>query len=186
MADAKTRLLNAAERLAYRSGVHATGIDSVLREAGAAKMSLYNNFGGKEGLMLAMMDRRHEMWMAWFERRVRALADTAGGLIPGMFRALGEWFANPEFNGCLFVNAAAEFPKPSSKVRQLAERHKRELAELVARFADEAGPAAPPPAMLMILIEGAISVALVSRRPDAAETAEAAARRLMSPDDPAR
>lgn len=183
MVDVRKRLLDAAERIAYRKGVHATGVDAVLDEAGAAKMSLYNHFGGKEGLLISMLDRRHEMWMAWFESRTRALGGDAGGLIPGMFRALGEWFANPEFNGCLFVNAAAVHPKPTSPIRLLAERHKQELAQLVARFAEEAGPASPPPAMLMVLIEGAISIALVSRRPDAAETAEAAARRLMGSDE---
>lgn len=182
MVDVRKRLLDAAERLAYRKGIHATGVDAVLTEAGAAKMSLYNHFGSKEGLLLAMLDRRHEMWMAWFESRTRALAPAAGGLIPGMFRALAEWFSNPEFNGCLFVNAAAEHRKASHPIRRLAESHKQDLARLVARFADEAGAASPPPAMLMVLIEGAISVALVSRRADVAETAEAAARRLMGVD----
>ena len=41
----RDRLLDAADRLFYREGVRAVGIDRVLAEADAAKASLYQHFG---------------------------------------------------------------------------------------------------------------------------------------------
>src|SRR3954451_5232178 len=47
----RDRLLNAADRLFYREGVLAVGIDRVLAEADAAKASLYQHFGCKDQLV---------------------------------------------------------------------------------------------------------------------------------------
>ena len=47
----RDRLLDAADRLFYREGVGAVGIDRVLAEAGAAKASLYQHFGCKDLLV---------------------------------------------------------------------------------------------------------------------------------------
>jgi AcrR family transcriptional regulator len=47
----RDRLLDAADRLFYREGVRAVGIDRVLAEADAAKASLYQHFGCKDQLV---------------------------------------------------------------------------------------------------------------------------------------
>ena len=57
--SARERLLDTAERLFYAEGVHTVGIDRVLAESGVAKATLYKNFGNKDGLVTAYLDRRH-------------------------------------------------------------------------------------------------------------------------------
>ena len=44
------RILEVARELFCRDGIHATGIDRILTEAGASKMTLYSRFGSKEAL----------------------------------------------------------------------------------------------------------------------------------------
>jgi AcrR family transcriptional regulator len=56
------RLLNTATRLFCLHGINATGIDKILAEAGVAKMTLYNQFGSKEGLVFAVLEREGEAW----------------------------------------------------------------------------------------------------------------------------
>jgi AcrR family transcriptional regulator len=57
---ARERLLRAAADLFYSSGINSTGVDAVVRRAGVAKASLYNNFSGTEGLVAAYLDRARE------------------------------------------------------------------------------------------------------------------------------
>jgi AcrR family transcriptional regulator len=54
----RDRLLDAADRLFYREGVGAVGIDRILGEAGAAKASLYQHFGSKDQLVASYLERR--------------------------------------------------------------------------------------------------------------------------------
>jgi len=52
----RDHLLACARRLFETEGFHTTGIDRVLSEAGVAKMTLYNNFGSKDGLIVAVLE----------------------------------------------------------------------------------------------------------------------------------
>ena len=58
--SARARLLAAAADCFYDHGIGATGIDTITATAGVAKMSLYNNFAGKDELVLAYLEARHE------------------------------------------------------------------------------------------------------------------------------
>ena len=58
--SARERLLAAAGELFYAEGVISVGIDRVIEKAGVAKASLYNTFGSKDGLLLAVAQRSLE------------------------------------------------------------------------------------------------------------------------------
>ena len=73
--SARERLLDTAERLFYAEGVHTVGIDRVLAESGVAKATLYKNFGNKDGLVTAYLDRRHERQVARVTAALDAVAD---------------------------------------------------------------------------------------------------------------
>jgi AcrR family transcriptional regulator len=53
--DARQRILDTADRLFYAEGVRAVGIDRIIAESGAAKMTLYSHFGSKDGLSLTIL-----------------------------------------------------------------------------------------------------------------------------------
>jgi AcrR family transcriptional regulator len=49
----RDRLLDAAEALIYSGGIHATGVDAIVKRSGAARKSFYSHFESKEALVVA-------------------------------------------------------------------------------------------------------------------------------------
>src|SRR3954471_8313621 len=121
------RLLATATRLFCRHGINATGIDKILAEAGVAKMTLYNQFGSKEGLVFAVLEREGEAWRAWFQTAVDQLGGTPRDKLVGIFDVLENWFKQEGFYGCAFINAVAEHNKEDPRIRTLAQAHKKKV-----------------------------------------------------------
>ena len=55
--ETKDRILDAAARLFHEQGYHATGISTILREAGVNAGSLYHFFPSKEALLAGVLER---------------------------------------------------------------------------------------------------------------------------------
>jgi AcrR family transcriptional regulator len=180
--EVSVRLLDAAERLFYRSGVQSVGIDAVVVEAGVATKTLYAHFGSKEGLVEAYLRRRDRRWLEWLRAAVVA-ADPGPARVEAVFDALGRWFAEPGFNGCAFINIAGELTD-NQTARAVARDHKLALRSLLAEVAAEAGVVDPPvfAERLMLLVEGAIVTAHVEGDRDAARRARSAALALLDLD----
>jgi AcrR family transcriptional regulator len=174
-----TRLLDAAEELFYARGIQAVGIDEVVRKAGVATKTLYAHFGSKDGLVQAYLQRRDRRWNDWLRGEVLA-APAGQGRVAAVFDALGRWFAQPDFNGCAFINVAGELAT-SPAARAAAAEHKTTLRALLAEVADGAGTADPAALAdhLMLLVEGAIVTAHVEQDTAAAARAATAAAVLL-------
>jgi len=181
-ATARERLLAAAEQLIYSGGIHATGIDAIVRASGTARKSMYSHFASKNELVAAALQQRHLRWLNWFCAAVEA----HGGL--------RTWFVSDGFHGCAFLNAAGEIGEPDDPVRRVAHAHKAELLAYLATLTGAYG--LPHGASLeqttalarqwLVLIDGAIGVALVSGNPDAALDARAIGLSLLgNPAGPA-
>ena len=56
---------------------------------------------------------------------------------------LSDWFAQDDFRGCMFINAASEYCGLDGRIGELAARHKRMVREEIRRLADEAGISHP-------------------------------------------
>lgn len=112
---------------------------------------------------------------------VEARADNPRGQLLAMFGAIDEWINQTDFNGCAFINAAAEYGCHDDPIHQAATDHKRKVRHYVRRIAEQAGaPDADALAdVLSILIEGAIVSAAVAGRMDAAKVARRAAAVLI-------
>ncbi len=95
-----------------------------------------------------------------------------------LFRLLHEDSRGPQYRGCPFINAAAEFPEPGPVATEIA-RHRGRLRELFARAG---GPLVVAPGRLdaiVALYGGAMSAAHLDRDPDVVLHAAEAARRLL-------
>lgn len=178
--DTCQRLLQATERLVYAGGIHATGMDLIVRTSGVARKQVYRLYPNKDALVAAALRARDERWMQWFvAASSRAQAPRARLL--AMFDALREWFGTDDFRGCAFLNAAGEIGDEASPILAVAREHKARLLEYVRTLTRAA--ALPDPdeaaAQLLVLIDGAIAVALVTRDPAIADSAGRAAAALL-------
>ena len=84
------------------------------------------------------------------------------------------WFSDPDFYGCIFVNAAVEYSEPGHPINACARRFKtllRGFAREQARAGRRRGSEDLLADQIALLFEGATTVAQVSARPDAATTA---------------
>lgn len=174
-------LVRDALKVFYRDGFHATGMDKLVAETGISKTSMYKYFRTKEDLILAVLRLRDEAFRNNFVRRVEELANDPNDKLLAMFDALGEWFDEPGFRGCMFIKASSEFQDAKHAIHVQSAEHKRLLTEYVQQIAEKAGYAQPDVVarQLMLLKEGAIVTAHLGHTGSPAEDAKAAAAALL-------
>lgn len=179
--DARERLLEAADRLFYRDGIRAAGVDTIIAEAGVAKMTLYSHFASKDQLIAEYLRRRGLAVRAWLAEATARHAAKSPDRLAALFAALKEWFALPDFRGCAFQNAAAELPDPAHPGRAAVVEHRALFAALVADVlrADRVRDPESAAAGVVLLIDGAIVAAGCGGAAEAADRAHAAARKLL-------
>jgi AcrR family transcriptional regulator len=172
------RVLDAAERLFYSRGVQAVGIDTVVAEAGVGLKTLYAHFGSKDRLVEAYLRRRNRRWLDRLQARVAQLPGRDRVL--AIFDALGDWFAEPDFSGCAFINVAGEL-HTNPVARAIAREHTQALRALIRQIARDAAVTDPDTLAdrLMLLVEGATVTAYVEGDELAATRARSAAAALL-------
>lgn len=164
----REHLVQVAHALFNAHGFHQTGIDTIMRESGVSKTTLYKYFPAKEDLVLEVLKLRSARILGAMAERLRALlvvkADaTVEERIGAILDVIQQWVEGSAFFGCNFVRAAAEYTEPGHPISEQAKEHKRALLALIAaqldcqvdhargRLADE----------ILLVIEGAIAVAQV-------------------------
>ncbi|WP_434635011.1 TetR/AcrR family transcriptional regulator [Chromobacterium sp. CV08] len=160
--SARDRILATAHRLFYQEGLRATGIDRLIAESGVTKVTFYRHFPSKNELILAYLEQRHVLWMAWFRD---ALARHAGPAAPAA--ALREWLESDDFRGCAFINGVGEMPAEPA-VAEAARRHKAEMRQAIAAVLSDGADKETRAEMLALAVDGAIVRAQIDGRPDAA------------------
>ena len=170
----KDRILDTTDRLFYRQGIRAVGVDTIAAEAGISKRTLYNHFPSKDKLIVAYLSRR--------SRPISASDAPPAEQVLAVFEGLERGFASRGFRGCPFVNAVAELGEPTHAARGIAVAFKEQrrlwFREMLTRLRakDPDGVAT----QLSLLLDGAIAAALVRGDPMMARAAREAARTLLS------
>lgn len=158
------RLLEVARRLFALEGIRAVGIERIIAEANVARASLYQAFGSKDGLVVAYL---HEQDMAdraaWQDaarhatrprERILTLFDLAIATAPCR-----------GYRGCVYHNAATEFPDPQHPVSEAVAEHRTWLREMLLTELGALGSADPEGAAdaLQVLYDGALAGSKFSR-----------------------
>ncbi|MFC0599812.1 TetR/AcrR family transcriptional regulator [Streptomyces palmae] len=180
--EARSRLLDTAERLFYERGVQAVGMDELRAASGVSLKRLYQCFPSKSELVEGYLRRRDERWRAALSDHVDRHGATAQDRLLAVFDWLHAWCAAPGFRGCAFINSFGELGSVSDGVAGAARDHKRAVREYVADLADDLrvdDPAALAD-QLLLLIDGAITTAAISGDPAAARHAQVAAGTLIT------
>jgi len=180
-ASGRERILEAAYNLFSANGIQSVGIDTVIAEAGVAKMTLYRNFASKDELALAFLELREERWTrGWLQQEVMDRASSPGERLLAVFDVFGEWFARDDFEGCSFINTLLEF-EDQHPVRKASNGH---LMNIRAFLRDQAAAAGieEPDALARqwhILMKGSI-VAAGEGDAEAARRAQELGRLLLA------
>jgi AcrR family transcriptional regulator len=154
----RQRLIESAIRRFYRDGFRNVGIDQILSDVGISKTAFYKHFECKEDLMLAALEDQNR----WLQETFRSMIRDRGGASPlGQLQALLDVVehivASEDFQGCIFVNAAMEFPLAHEPAHIAAARNKQSIEDMVHGLAIEAGAADPRSLAkeLCLIMEGA-------------------------------
>ncbi|ROP74129.1 TetR/AcrR family transcriptional regulator [Curtobacterium sp. PhB115] len=155
---AKVRILETATRLFYEEGIHGVGVDRLISEASVTKATFYKHYGSKDNLILAYIRTQHERVQARMAQVV-ASADAPGTAVREWVAALADEVNDPDFRGCAFLNAAAEYHDPRDPVREVVAMHRDWYTEQLATLLQEAGHPLPGDGAdeLMLARDGAMA-----------------------------
>ena len=155
---ARERLLAAAAELFYEQGIAATGVDAVLARAGVSPSTLYAHFPGKDALVAAYLEERHQAWAQTWDEVLAELTDPVERLL-SVFAAVARYRAREGTRrGGAFLAAATELPVRHPGQRWL-EADSRLLADRLRELAVAAGieDADEVAAGLLLLYDGALA-----------------------------
>lgn len=165
---ARQRILLTAHDLFYREGVRATGIDRIISESGVTKVTFYRHFPSKNDLITAFLAHRHEQWLAWFNQSLERHVAEQGNVLSALTSCLAEWFNDPHYRGCAFINTAVELADMLPESLNIARQHKEQMADAIARHLPAGPQQEQQAAMLAMLIDGAIVKVQIEQQPQQA------------------
>lgn len=171
------RLLDTAAELFAKQGIRAVGIDQILREAGVAKASLYSSYGSKDALVIAYLtDLDHADRNRW-ARAVAAVDDPVRRILTFFELASGA-ATRRDFRGCLYANAATEYPGVELEP---VRAHREWLRATLATLLEQAGVtrSAAVARRIQLLYDGALLGSKLERSTEPISAARALTRELI-------
>ena len=106
---ARERILSAAYDLFTRRGVKDVTVSEIIQRSGVAIATFYRQFGSKEKLVEACLERRAQVWTTdSIVTEARERSRDARGALLAIFDIFDEWFNGDSFEGDSFVNVLIE------------------------------------------------------------------------------
>jgi len=134
----KEKVLEAAANIFKQKGYNGTSIDDVLVATGLSRSSLYDSFQDKHTLYLQSL----EYYKTSNDEKLEVLdGKKLNGLqkIETLFKeVVNHLVNNPDDNGCLMVNAAAEMSKQCCKTSQVVCNNKDEVQDFLTEWLSDA------------------------------------------------
>lgn len=180
--EAESKLLDSAEALFYERGIQAVGMAELRTASGVSLKRLYQCFASKDELVEAYLRRRDARWRASLSTYVARGDRSPEQSVLAVFDWLHDWFDEPGFRGCAFLNSFGELGGSSPAVAAAARDHKDELRRYLRKLVDGLDAADPDELaeQLLVLVDGATTTAAVSGNPGPARSARAAAAALIT------
>ncbi|MFF3771801.1 TetR/AcrR family transcriptional regulator [Streptomyces sp. NPDC002232] len=168
----RERLLLTAVELTYAQGL-GVGVDALLKGAGVARRSLYEHFGGKDGLIAEVLRRSTAEDLEAY----RATLDGAGtdprARLLAVVDRLGRIAAAPGFHGCRYLAADLALTDPEHPGHEVTRAYRHAVHGLLADEFTSLGHARPRFAadQLLLLVDGLLAAG--ATRPDSEPAAAA-------------
>jgi AcrR family transcriptional regulator len=179
----RDRILRTATELFRKEGIAAVGVNRIIGEADVAPMTLYRQFGSKDGLVAAALEHWGTQWLNFLADALDRSGDDPRARFDGLWEALEEWVAADGFRGSFIANGATELrSEPDHPAHAVIAAHRRALRQLLEDLAKAAWAydTAVLAAQLQVLVDGAIAAAAVDRDPAAARGARELARAAVA------
>ena len=170
----RERMLETIDRLFYRQGIRAVGVDTIVAELGISKKTLYRHFRSKGEMIEAYLLRRFKPYPVSDRAPAEQILANFEWLEKSLVRS-------KDFRGCAYLNALAELGEDERDARKVAVEIKdgRRLwfRGLLSQLdVDDPETLAT---QLALLVDGAYSAMLVRNDPATTRAAIAAARILL-------
>lgn len=176
----RDRLLEAAKRLTYSQGPQ-VGVDALLKEAQVARRSLYEHFGGKDGLLLEVIRRAAAEDTEWFRATLDASGSDPRQRLLGLFDALDDVVTQVGFRGCRYLGADLGLVNADHPVhRETATYRGHVRAMLTAELTDLRHPFVHRAAeQLQLLVEGVLAAGAATTVPHPGRVARTLAEQVV-------
>jgi AcrR family transcriptional regulator len=171
----RAKILETIDRLFYRQGIRAVGVDTIVAELGISKKTLYRYFRSKSEMIEAYLRGRFRPFP---EDSAKPPAEQILSNFAWLERSLS---SKKEYRGCAYLNALAELGEDERESRDLAASFKESrrlwFRDLLSKLdIDDPDTLAT---QLSLLIDGAYSAMLTRKDPSSTRAAIAAARVLL-------
>lgn len=174
-------ILTVAHELFYQNGFNATGVDTIMAQAGISKRTLYKYYRSKEELIVAVIERYHQTSFSSLKAAIDQIDGTPQQKILAIFDIEQAVFCNPQFSGCLAAKALSEFSGKSPEIEQRYRAFKVAVEEMIATLCQQTGVAKPErlARQITVILEGTIFYAHLHMEPKIAEDAKAAVQIIL-------
>jgi AcrR family transcriptional regulator len=151
------KVFEVATDLFYRQSIRSVGVETIVKEAGVSKITLYRNFESKDDLIVAYLEKRNKDYWRNVDRILAAKRDNPRAQLRTLIDHVAGRTTTPSYRGCPFINYAAEFPDASHPGHRIVEENKREMRQRLVGFAKALHTRRPTQLAdaLFLLIEGA-------------------------------
>lgn len=157
-AERERIVLDTAARLFYARGVHAVGMDELVRESGLGKATVYRLFPSKDVLVGSYLRRLADEILGTMDDDARVASGPVAAL-HGLFTAVDADLRRPGFRGCAFHNAGTEYDDPAHPARVVAREYREALLARLTGLVRDAGGPPELAGQLATVIDGAYTSA---------------------------
>lgn len=124
--------IDAAAKLFWDQGYHATSIDDLCEATGLLRGSLYSAFGDKKGMLLAAIDQYGEKNLARLAESLNSREPTREGLRTALLYYTRTPTVLAGRHGCLVTNTALEMLPDDPEIEDRVERIFRRMTALLS------------------------------------------------------
>lgn len=164
MSEKKQQLISAAYNAFYQFGFTASGIDSIIKDAGVSKKTLYNHFESKNELIREVINYYVEQFEIFITAEFSELDLVPTEKVLYVFDATKKWVSKTKHHGCLVTNAVSELDDDHHKeILKSCHRFKNFQKDLIKSLIEETGAKNTDElaVSLVLVLEGAIATSKV-------------------------
>ena len=168
MNNKKRHIIEVAFSLFYQKGIHAVGINEIIKSASIAKKTLYNHFVSKDELIIATLIYRDQLEVNHLKFKL-ASAEIGKDALLVLFELLDDFINNRdstlgEFRGDYFNNCCSEYALTNNMIYEVSRTHKTTIKKIIQNHVNSFEQHSEKNSMLtnalVLLKEGAINDAL--------------------------